>query len=336
MKKIFTLFLSTLCTLCICAQTFKGTLNINVMGLNTDPKNANVEVIDNGDGTAKVYLPDFTFDMFGESMAVGNITVPVVNIAEAGGVKTLLSEGEDNINLTPGSDPNIEYIASALPVLGGKIEGTIENNEIKLSISMVVTEMPVVATFTSSKEYEGTLNINIATMDTDPKDSKVELTDLGSGVYVVYLPDFTFDMFGESMAVGNIMVPVVTGTPQADGSIALLSEGTEEEPNIILTPGTDPSVEYVASALPKLPGKIEGVLNGNQLDLTINMNVTELDVVAKFSGKGEETSINAATAGTTVVPVAYYTVSGAQISTPAKGVNIIRMSDKTVKKVLVK
>ena len=46
--------------------------------------------------------------------------------------------------------------------------------------------------------------------------------------------------------------------------------------------------------------------------------------------------INEMVAGSDAVPVAYYDVTGRQIDGPRKGINIVKMSDGTAKKVLVK
>ncbi len=51
---------------------------------------------------------------------------------------------------------------------------------------------------------------------------------------------------------------------------------------------------------------------------------------------GDSTPIESVENADSVVPVAVYNISGTRVATPVKGINIVRMSDGTVKKVLIK
>ncbi len=67
-----------------------------------------------------------------------------------------------------------------------------------------------------------------------------------------------------------------------------------------------------------------------------NFSLTMLTAGDNTGWEGTETGIENVTDTENAVPVAIYSINGVRVATPAKGINIIKMSDGTVKKVLVK
>ncbi|MCM1311549.1 MAG: hypothetical protein NC206_09565 [Bacteroides sp.] len=144
-----------------------------------------------------------------------------------------------------------------------------------------------------------------------------------------------------------------------------LSEGgvasADEVPNgvktqtingIYVPDGTSPSVAfynagYYLNELPFYVGNDGVATIGMYLDRTIGSNdyvvVGEWNLYYYGSGKnndilgGDVDAVETpAAVSELAVPVAYYSVSGAKLVVPQKGINIVKMSDGTVRKILVK
>ncbi len=67
-----------------------------------------------------------------------------------------------------------------------------------------------------------------------------------------------------------------------------------------------------------------------------NFTLTYFGTESAKENSGDPTGIEGVEDANKVVPVAIYSVSGARVATPVKGINIVKMSDGTVKKVFVK
>lgn len=164
MKKFFTLLL--LCGVLsgvALAQSFVGVLNVNIEGIDADPKPATVTLTATGEGLCHFYLPNFMFVMAGDPMYVGDINVPnVAAIPQVGhevygDFTYLYSQGEDNILLSEGNDPNaLVWVATELPVVGGTIEGgVLPSGQMLIDITLFVTGLNVHAHFEGQAQGEG-------------------------------------------------------------------------------------------------------------------------------------------------------------------------------------
>ncbi len=67
-----------------------------------------------------------------------------------------------------------------------------------------------------------------------------------------------------------------------------------------------------------------------------NFTLTYFGTESSKENTGDPTGIEGVEDANKVVPVAIYSISGARVATPVKGINIVKMSDGTVKKVFVK
>ncbi len=121
---------------------------------------------------------------------------------------------------------------------------------------------------------------------------------------------------------------------------------------IYVPDGTSPSVAfynagYYINELPFYVGEDGTATIGMYLDKTIGSNdyvvVGEWNLYYYGSGKnadilgGEVDAIDVPVLESGLVaPVAYYSVSGAKLNVPQRGINIVRMSDGTVRKILIK
>ena len=82
--------------------------------------------------------------------------------------------------------------------------------------------------------------------------------------------------------------------------------------------------------------RVVAVNNHKSLFLNLEYNWYSGPSDLQLIHEATETAINDATADAAAVEVARYAVDGTQLAAPQKGVNIVRMSDGTTRKVVVK
>ena len=123
---------------------YAGYLNINMVGMPlTYNADATVRIVDYKDGTCDFILPDFTLNLGGEPLKLGDIAVPEATMTEdASGVKTF------------------EGLVPEMSLMGGEIKARVELNgtidaEGKANFDVDVTwfdvdsEIPIAVTFSS-------------------------------------------------------------------------------------------------------------------------------------------------------------------------------------------
>lgn len=328
-KRFFSLLFTAMVSVISFAQStiqVQGMLNITMGETQAHPKEAMVELAMTAADKATISLPNFALTVGqgeeAETMYVGNITVPDVTVNIDGGMVTVNSEGADNIHLSEGTDPaDAEWLAKSLDVVGGKIEGAyyISSNILDLVITMNVAGIDVVATFSTIRKLDGTLNISLNGQDANPEQASVGFVLKSDEAIDVYLPNFKLTLGegeeAETMYVGNIYVPGVA-VDQKAGTMY-----TDGEDNIKLYPGTGDE-NWIANALPTVSGKIEGAMDANEdIKLTITMTVLGVDVVASFDSSntsGIENVLN----GKTISKSQVYNISGMKMAKATNGVVI--------------
>ena len=148
MKKVFFFAIVQVFALLAMAQkqTFQGDLKVvdNTTGgamINTSQKDVPLYLIDNSNETYAVELHNFSIDIAGSVMDIGNITIPELKVTEQEGVKILNSspQGDEcNILLSDGDDPAKSWLGSTLGNFQGEVTGSINGNNLQLSIPLVV------------------------------------------------------------------------------------------------------------------------------------------------------------------------------------------------------
>lgn len=148
MKKVFFFAIVQVFALLAMAQkqAFQGDLKVvdNTTGgamINTSQKDVPLYLIENSNETYAVELHNFSIDIAGSVMDIGNITIPELKVTDQEGVKILNSspQGDEcNILLSDGDDPAKSWHGSALGNFQGEVTGSINGNNLQLSIPLVV------------------------------------------------------------------------------------------------------------------------------------------------------------------------------------------------------
>lgn len=148
MKKVFFFAIVQVFALLAMAQkqTFQGDLKVvdNTTGgamINTSQKDVPLYLIDNSNETYAVELHNFSIDIAGSVTDIGNITIPELKVTDQEGVKILNSspQGDEcNILLSDGDDPAKSWLGSTLGNFQGEVTGSINGNNLQLSIPLIV------------------------------------------------------------------------------------------------------------------------------------------------------------------------------------------------------
>lgn len=149
----------------------------------------------------------------------------------------------------------------------------------------------------------------------------ITVTKYLDGTYNMMLKNFSF---GE-LLIGDVTMSNITGKEE-NGAITF-----EIEQDAIITNGGE-----IAGMLEgKIPLKMKGILKDGKLKALITLEVFGQDIKADFGGYESGTvGINGITTSTTTANGAIYDLSGRQLKTMQKGINIVRGKDGKIIKVM--
>lgn len=149
----------------------------------------------------------------------------------------------------------------------------------------------------------------------------ITVTKYLDGTYNMMLKNFSF---GE-LLIGDVTMSNITGKEE-NGAITF-----EIEQDAIITNGGE-----IAGMLEgKIPLKMKGILKDGKLKALITLEVFGQDIKADFGGYESGTvGINGITTSTTTANGAIYDLSGRQLKTMQKGINIVRGKDGKMIKVM--
>lgn len=233
---------------------YKGTLSIKLEALEIDQTQPDsVYIYDNGNGTCKFTLPQFT------------LALPGVDPANFGDIVV------DNISMTENADGSVSYSGSVtgLSLAGGEIvadvviNGSEKDGVLTMTLPVTWDGMTIDVAFNGQNQegsnpepvvpegvpYDGTLNIKLELISLDETQQKtVYIKDNGDGTCRFTLPQFVLALdpdqdpanFGD-IVVDNIVMTRTGNTTTYAGSVKGLSlangeikadvdiEGTEDE-----------------------------------------------------------------------------------------------------------
>ncbi len=303
---------------------YTGNLNIKLDAISLDVNQEdNVYIKDNGDGTCKFMLPQFTLTLGDDTANFGDIIV-------------------ENVTMTKNADGTISYKGSVkgLELAGGEIVADVEISGTESADGHLVMNIPVLwdgltidVTFEGEKEapkvyegtlYEGSLNIQLAEINLDvTQDDIVYIKDNGDGTCKFTLPEFTLTLGDDTANFGDIVVENVTMTKESDGSISYSGSVSGLE----LAGG-----EIVADV------EIIGTETDGQLMMSIPVTWEGLTINVTFNGsRNNLAGIGQVGMDNENAPVEYFNLQGVRVAgdnlTP--GIYIFRQGTD-VKKVLVK
>lgn len=153
----------------------------------------------------------------------------------------------------------------------------------------------------------------------------ITVTKYLDGTYNMMLKNFSFGEGDEALLIGDVTMSNITGKEE-NGAITF-----ETEQDAIITNGED-----IAEMLKgKVHLKMKGILKDGKLKALITLKVFGQNIKADFGGYESGTvGINGITTSTNSANGAIYDLSGRQLKTMQKGINIVRGKDGKMVKVM--
>ena len=153
----------------------------------------------------------------------------------------------------------------------------------------------------------------------------ITVTKYLDGTYNMMLKNFSFGEGDEALLIGDVTMSNITGKEE-NGAITF-----ETEQDAIITNGED-----IAEMLEgKVHLKMKGILKDGKLKALITLEVFGQNIKADFGGYESGTvGINGITTSTNSANGAIYDLSGRQLKTMQKGINIVRGKDGKMIKVM--
>ena len=157
------------------------------------------------------------------------------------------------------------------------------------------------------------------------QEATITVTKYLDGTYNMMLKNFSFGEGNGALLIGDVTMSNITGKEE-NGAITF-----ETEQNAIISNGGD-----IAEMLEgKVNLKMNGILKDGKLKALITLKVMEQNIKADFGGYESGTvGINGITTSTTTANGAIYDLSGRQLKTMQKGINIVRGKDGKMIKVM--
>ena len=235
MKKIYSiLFMLVALVATANAASYKGTLDINMMG--TDIAKGQAAVVDMNEAEGGNYtfvLPDFSVTIAGEVLPLGDIVVENVTRTDdnGDGVFEIAGSVEDLSLMEGGIHAKVEIAGTE--TADGAMDLDITVGWYLAYPDDMTQTMPIVVKFAGQlvpvTVYDGKLDINM--MGTDiakGQDASVQLKDMGEGNYTFVLPDFSVAIAGEVLPLGDIVVENVTRTDDNGDEIFEIAGSVED------------------------------------------------------------------------------------------------------------
>lgn len=153
----------------------------------------------------------------------------------------------------------------------------------------------------------------------------ITVTKYLDSTYNMMLKNFSFGEGDEALLIGDVTMSNITGKEE-NGAITF-----EREQDAIITNGGE-----IAEMLEgKIHLKMKGILKDGKLKALITLEVFDQNIKADFGGYESGTvGINGITTSTTTANGAIYDLSGRQLKTMQKGINIVRGKDGKMIKVM--
>lgn len=153
----------------------------------------------------------------------------------------------------------------------------------------------------------------------------ITVTKYLDGTYNMMLKNFSFGEGDEALLIGDVTMSNITGKEE-NGAITF-----ETEQDAIITNGED-----IAEMLEgKVHLKMKGILKDGKLKALITLEVFGQNIKADFGGYESGTvGINGITTSTNSANGSIYDLSGRQLKTMQKGINIVRGKDGKMIKVM--
>lgn len=206
----------------------------------------------------------------------------------------------------------------------------------KKIITLIVVLMTIItmSNAQTTLTYTGKLNITAMAGFIKAEVNNVDVfydENIGSND-VIRIEDMQLELLGANFAVGNITVKNVK---LENGNIS--STGTEAEPNLILSNGSDPNVEWIGGALPDMVGNVSGKRDDAKKTMSLNIplpvEINTMTVTLNIKYEGNLTNVSGIenVVASDATPAPAFTISGLRANSNTKGI-IIKGGKKYVNK----
>ena len=280
MKKFLLTVLCALFCLCGMAQSEKiytEPLVVTINGESTEPQDASVTVVDNGNGTINFVLNNFILAVGEEQMGVGNIVLNNLETKESiFGLKYFSYDG--TLAIAEGNKEGIDTwmgpMLGDIPlVLQGKM--TDDNLYVTIDIDMQAMLGQIIYVklgandLSREKIYTEPLVVTINGESTEPQNTGITVVDNGDGTINFVLNNFILAVGEEQMGVGNIVLDTLVVTKEEDGLMHINYDGP-----LAIAAGDKEGVDlWMGPMLGEIPLKLVGKMTEEKLYVTINIDM---------------------------------------------------------------
>ena len=194
------------------------------------------------------------------------------------------------------------------------------------AIALVVAFAANAATAVETTTFQGKIAVGFETIpeiDDNSDAATVVFSKMDDGTYQFVLQQFSF---GE-LVIGDVTITKGLNAEEKDGTIVLTTDHVEAP-----VTNSDMAAALGGKVLITMKATIkEGKMVAELSNIHVNLGGTEMDVTAKFESSSSTTGINSvstASAQTSRI----YDLSGRELPTMQKGLNIVKMANgETVK-----
>lgn len=194
------------------------------------------------------------------------------------------------------------------------------------AIALVVAFAANAATAVETTTFQGKIAVGFGTIpeiDADSDAATVVFSKMDDGTYQFVLQQFSY---GE-LIIGDVTITKGLNAEEKDGTIVLTTDNVEAP-----VTNSDMAAALGGKVLITMKATIkEGKMVAELSNIHVNLGGTEMDVTAKFESSSSTTGINSvstASAQTSRI----YDLSGRELPTMQKGLNIVKMANgETVK-----
>jgi len=280
MKKFLLTVLCALFCLCGMAQSEKiytEPLVVTINGESTEPQDASITVVDNGNGTINFVLNNFILAVGEEQMGVGNIVLNNLETKESiFGLKYFSYDG--TLAIAEGNKEGIDTWMG--PMLGDiplALQGKMTDDNLYVTIDIDMQAMLGQIIYVKlgandlsrEKIYTEPLVVTINGESTEPQNTGITVVDNGDGTINFVLNNFILAVGEEQMGVGNIVLDTLVVTKEEDGLMHINYDGP-----LAIAAGDKEGVDlWMGPMLGEIPLKLVGKMTEEKLYVTINIDM---------------------------------------------------------------
>ena len=291
MKKLLLALCCVFTTVTLFAQSkvYTEPLVVSINGASSEPQDASVTVVDNGNGTINFVLKNFILVAGEDVMPVGNINVENIPVKKGEDGLDYISFN-DSIILESGDMEGVDmWMGPIICAQVGKIPldltGKMNDEKLFATIGidlkdvmgqMVNVQLGTDNFFTQSKVYTEPLVVSINGASSEPQDASVTVVDNGNGTINFVLKNFILVAGEDVMPVGNINVeniPVKKGEDGLDyisfNDSIILESGDMEGVDMWMGP-------IICAQVGKIPLDLTGKMSDEKLFATIDINLKDV------------------------------------------------------------